>query len=158
MNRGNTNINEDLIVAGVIIFHSRLYITAEHQDCPVFTVLLTIKTSPQNISITLLQVSLKLQGHRGGYWRERFPWTILEKQFPLLRNTGACKIGNGVISLLWQLRCHCNPNHNKFSSLSNAAVVETFSKSLLCVVYAQTWEVSTLKNPTNHLWDEGWRE
>ena len=29
------------------------------------------------------------------------------------------QIGNGVITLLWQLRCHCNPGHNKFSSLSN---------------------------------------
>ena len=26
------------------------------------------------------------------------------------------KIGNGVISMLWQLRCHCNPDHDKFSS------------------------------------------
>ena len=70
-----------------------------------------------------------------------------EKQFPLSRHTGASKIGNGVISLLWQLRCHCNPDHNKLSSLSFAAVVETFSKLLLQVVYAQIWEVSTLKNP-----------
>ena len=73
MNRRNTNINEDMIVAGVIIFHSQLHITAEHQDCSVFTVLLTIETSPQNISKSLLQVSLKLQEHRGGYWREKFP-------------------------------------------------------------------------------------
>ena len=28
-------------------------------------------------------------------------------------------IGDGVISLLWQLRCRCNPGHNKFSSLSH---------------------------------------
>ena len=35
-------------------------ITVEHQDCPFFTVFLTIKTSSQNISITLLQISLKL--------------------------------------------------------------------------------------------------
>ena len=58
--------------------------------------------------------------------RKRF-W----KKFPLPRNTGASKIGSGVIPLLWQQRCHCNPDHNKFSSLSNAAVVDTFSKSLL---------------------------
>ena len=42
------------------------------------------------------------------------------------RNTAASKIGNGVISLLWQLRCHCNPDHNKFSSLSNTTVVSIF--------------------------------
>ena len=80
MNRGNTNINEDMIVPVVIGFHSRLHITAEHQYCPVFTVLLTIKTPPKNISITLLhKFFLKIQQNQGGYWREKFPRTILEK-------------------------------------------------------------------------------
>ena len=37
-----------------------LQITAKQQYCPFFTVFLTIKTSSQNISITLLQISLKL--------------------------------------------------------------------------------------------------
>ena len=50
----------------------------------------------------------------------------MEEQFPVPRNTAASKIGNGVISLLWQLRCHCNPGHNKFSSLSNTTVVLIF--------------------------------
>ena len=98
-------------------------ITVEHQDCPFFTVFLTIKTSSQNISITLLQISLKLHEHRGRYWRKKLPWTILEEQFPVPRNTAASKIGNGVISLLWQLWCHCYPDHNKFSSSSNTTVV-----------------------------------
>ena len=71
-----------------------LHIIAEHQDCPFFTVFLTIKTLSQNISIT--------------------------------RNTAASKIGNSVISLLWQLRCRCNPDKNKFSSLSNTTVVAIF--------------------------------
>ena len=35
-----------------------LQTTAEHQDCPVFNVILTTKTSSQNISITLLQIRL----------------------------------------------------------------------------------------------------
>ena len=35
-----------------------LQITAEHQDCPFFTVFLTTKSLSQNISITLLQISL----------------------------------------------------------------------------------------------------
>ena len=48
---------------------------------------------------------------------------ILEEQFPLPRNTAVSKIGNGVISLLCQLRCHYNPDHNKVSSLSNTTVV-----------------------------------
>ena len=42
------------------------------------------------------------------------------------RNHAASKIGNGVISLLWQLRCHCNPDNNNFSSLSNTTVVSIF--------------------------------
>ena len=48
---------------------------------------------------------------------------ILEEYFPVPRNTAARKIGNGIISLLWQLRCHSNPDHNKVSSLSNTTVV-----------------------------------
>ena len=48
-------------------------ITVEHQDCPFFTVFLTIKTCSQNTSMTLLQISLKLHEHRGGYCREKAP-------------------------------------------------------------------------------------
>ena len=81
-----------------------LQITAEYQDCLCFTVFLTIKTSSQNISLTLSQISLKLHEHRGGYWRKELPLTILEEQFPVPKNTAASKIGNGVILLLWQLR------------------------------------------------------
>ena len=111
-------------------------ITVEHQDCPFFTVFLTIKTSSQNISITLLQISLKLHEHRGCYWRKKLPWTILEEQFPVPRNTAASKIGNGVISLPWQLRCHCNPDHNKFSSLSSTTVLAILiSKSLFMATF-----------------------
>ena len=46
-----------------------LQITAEHQDCPFFTVFLTTKSLSQNISITLLQISLKLHEHWGSYRR-----------------------------------------------------------------------------------------
>ena len=110
---------------------------AEHQDCPFFTVFLTIKTLSQNISITLLQISLKLHKHRGRYWRKKLPWTILEEQFPVPRYTEASKIGNSVISLPWQLRCHCNPNHNKFSSLSNTTVVAIFPN--VCLWRRSLW-------------------
>ena len=92
----------------------------------IFCCILSIKTSFQNISITLLQISLKLLEHRGCYWREKLPWMIFEEQFPVPRYTAASKIGNSVISLLWQLRCRCNPDHNKFSSLSNTTVVAIF--------------------------------
>ena len=47
------------------------------------------------------------------------------------RNTAASKIGNGVISLLLQLRCHCNLDHNQFSSLSNTTVVSIFPNPCL---------------------------
>ena len=104
-----------------------LQITAEHQDCPFFTVFLTTKSLSQNISITLLQISLKLHEHRGCYWRKKLPWMIFEEQFPVPRYTAASKIGNSVILLLWQLRCHCNPDHNNFHLyLLNTAVVVIF--------------------------------
>ena len=99
---------------------------AKHQDCPFFTVFLTIKTSSRNISIMLSQILLTLHEHWGGYWRKKRLWTILEEQFLVPRNTAASKIGNGIILLLWQLRCHCNPDHNKFSFLSNTTVVAIF--------------------------------
>ena len=105
-----------------------LQITAKQQYCPVFTVFLTIKTSSQNISITLLQIPLKLHKHRGRYWRKKLPWTISEEQFLVPRYTAASKIANSVISLLWQLRCRCNPDHNKFSSLSNTTLMAIFPK------------------------------
>ena len=53
------------------------------------------------------------------------PWTILEEQFPV-RNVAASIIGNGIMWLLWQLRCYCNPDHNTFSSLSNTTMVAIF--------------------------------
>ena len=108
-----------------------LQITAKQQYCPFFTVFLDIKTSSQNISITLLQISLKLHEHRGRYWRKKLPWMILEEQFPVSIYTVVSKIGNSVISLLWQLRCHCNPDHNKFSSLSSTTLMAIFSKRCL---------------------------
>ena len=53
---------------------------------------------------------------------------IFEEQFPVPRYTAASKIGNSVISLLWQLRWRCNTDHNKFSSLSHTTVVAIFPK------------------------------
>ena len=53
------------------------------------------------------------------------------------RYTAASKIGNSVISLLWQLWCRCNPNHNKFSSLSDTTVVAIFPN--LCLWRLSLW-------------------
>ena len=89
--------------------------------------------------VTLLQISLKLHKHWGDYSRKKLPWMILEEQFPVPRNNSVSKIGNSFISLLWQLRCHCNPGHNKFSSLSNTTVVAIFPK--LCL-----WRSSLCSN------------
>ena len=114
-------------------------ITVEHQDYPFFTVFLTIKTSSQNISITPVQIARKLHEHRGGYCRKKLQQTILEEQFPVPRNTAASKVGNGVISLPWQLRCHRNPDNNKVSSLSNTTVVLIFPN--LCL-----WRLSLRSN------------
>ena len=50
-----------------------LQITAKQQYCSFFTLFLTIKTSSQNISITLLQISLKLHEHRGPLLEEKAP-------------------------------------------------------------------------------------
>ena len=126
-----------------------LQITAEHQDYPFFTVFLTTKSLSQNISITLLQISLKLHEHRGRYWRKKLLWMILEEQFPVPRNTSVSKIGNSVISLLWQLRCHCNPDHNKFSS-SSTTVMAIFTHYMNVGFGKQTftefWHVSLEQN------------
>ena len=116
-----------------------LQIIAEHQDYPFFTIFLTTKSLSQNFSITLWQISLKLHEHWGDYWRKKLPWMILEEQFPVSINNSVSKIGNSIISLLWQLQCHCNSDHNKFSSLSNTSAVTIFPT--LCL-----WQRSLCSN------------
>ena len=133
-----------------------VHITVEHQDCQFFTVFLTIKTSSQNISITLLQIPLKLHEHRGRYKRKKLPWTILEDHFSVPRNTACSKIANAVISLLWKLQCRCSPDHNKFSYLSNTTVVAIFHNLCLwrrssCSNLGRYWP---WKNVLSHLTDQ----
>ena len=69
----------------------------------------------------------------GKSYRERF-WKN-SSQRP--RYIAASKIGNSVISLLWQLRCRCNPDHNKFSSLSTgnpgSVIVPQYDSSKITV-------------------------
>ena len=97
--------------------------------------------------MTLSQIPLKLHKHRGGFWRKKLPWTILEEQLPVPRKTAASIIGDGVISLLRQLWCHCNPNNNK---LSHTIVVAFFLQIFVygAVVYAQTWDTEKLYRAT----------
>ena len=59
-----------------------LQLTVKYQDCPFFTVFLTIKISSQNISITLLQISLKFHEHRGRYWRKKAPLNDFGRTVP----------------------------------------------------------------------------
>ena len=113
--------------------------STDNSRTPRLSIFYSISSLSQNISITLLQMSLKLHEHRGCYWRKKLLWMILEEQFPLPRYTAASKIGNSVISLLWQLWCRCNPDHNKFSSSSHTTVVAIFPK--LCL-----WRCSLCSN------------
>ena len=126
-----------------------LQITAEHQYCPFFTVFLTIKTLSHNISITRLQISLKLHEHRGGYWRKKLPQTILEQQFPVPRNTAASEIA----LLLSIARCYDNSDVIATLNITNFHLYRIqlwwqFFQIFVYgdVVYAQTWEVLTPKN------------
>ena len=66
--------------------------------------------------------------------------SFLIHYFPVPRNAATSKIGNGVSSSLWQLRCHCNPDHNFFSSLSNTAVEVIFPNSYRA--FSLTWLTS----------------
>ena len=95
-----------------------LFLQIEDEDCPVFFC--------PGFSITFSYLLLELHEHRGGYWRKTLFWKILEEEFLVPRNTAATQKGYGVISLLWQLRCHYNLDHNKCSSLSSTAVVVIF--------------------------------
>ena len=119
--------------------------TAKHQDCPFFTAFLTIETSSQNISITLLQISLNFTKHRGGYCREKLPQTILEEQFPVPRNTAASRIGNGVISTPISLQ-PCITNFHLHLIQLWWQLFQIFVLNDGDLVYAQTWEVLTMKN------------
>ena len=132
-----------------------IQITAEHKDCPCFNVLITIKTSFQNISITLLQISAKLTNIEAAIgaktFRERF-WNSSQCREMMLKSTG-------VISLLWQLRCHCNPDHKKFSS-SSTTVVAIFTHYMNAGFGKQTftefWHVS-LEQKYRHEFMFFWR-
>ena len=77
-----------------------------------------------------------------GVWISRWSnWrSFLIYYFPVPRNTATSKIGYGVTSSLWQLRCHCNPDHNFFSSLSNTAVKIIFPNSYRA--FSLTWLTS----------------
>ena len=130
-----------------------IQITAEH-----FTVFITIKTSFQNISITLLQISLKLTNIEAAVgaksFRERF-WNSSQCREMMLKS----KIGKGVISLILQLRCHCNPDHNKFSS-SSTTVVAIFTQYMNAGLGKQTftefWHVC-LEQKYRHAFMFSWR-
>ena len=127
-----------------------LCITAEHQDRPFFTVFLTIKTSSRNIPISCRSIPLKLRTNvaeaiGGG---NSFPWTILEEQFPVQRNSATSKIGKASFC--------CYDNSDVIATL----IITNFHLYLIRsmwwqffqifvygdVGYTQTLEILTLKN------------
>ena len=68
----------------------------------IFTAFLTIQTSSQNISITLLKILLKSHEHRGCYCWKKLPWTILE-------NSSQCReILLQVKEVMASFRCYDN--------------------------------------------------
>ena len=67
-----------------------------------------------------------LTSGNGCFKSPSFPYHVTKKRRALGTRMAASIIDNGFISLLWQLRCHCNPDHNKFSSLSITTVVAIF--------------------------------
>ena len=82
----------------------------------------------------------------GKYFRERF-WKN-SSQWEMLQYNSSI-IGNGIIWLLWQLRYYCNPDHNKFSSLSNTTVVAIFPNVCLwcrSLCSKKTSQALTVKN------------
>ena len=83
------------------------------------------------------------------FMKEKLRLTLLEEKFPVPWNTGAGKIGYGVISLLWQLRCHSNP---VIITNLRLYLIQLWWQSVQIfvngdVVYAQNWELLTLKKP-----------
>ena len=94
-----------------------LQITAKPHDFPFLTVFLTVKTSSQTISIKLLQICLNFANIEKTVLAQKAPVNdFVRFPVPWIFNFAERKIGNGVISMLWQLWCHCNPDHDKFSS------------------------------------------
>ena len=94
-----------------------LQITAKHKNFPFFYCISDDKNFiPKYLTDSVLtsRISRRLM-------EEKAP----ENDFPV-RNNATSIIGNGGSSLLWQLRCHCNPDHDIFSSSSNTTVVAMF--------------------------------
>ena len=125
-----------------------LQITAEHQDCPFFTVFLTIKTLSQNISIqhsyrfrlnlTNIEAAIGGKSSRERFWKNSSQCREILLQVKYLIALFRCYDNS---------KCHCNPDRDKLSSLSNTTLVAIFPNLIYGdVVYAQAWEVLTLKN------------
>ena len=86
----------------------------------------------------LLQILLKLHEHRGDRIREK---SSCERfcRVPNAENYCWSKIGNGVISVLWLLRCHWTLIMKNFH-LNTTVVAIFLTVRFFCdLVYAQTW-------------------
>ena len=121
-------------------------ITAKHQDFPFLTVFLIIKTSFQNISITLLRFCLNFTNIEA---------TVLEKKAPVndFVRFQMPRIIAEVKQVMASFRCYDN------SDVIATLIITNFHLYLIQlwwqffqmfvygdVVYAQTWQLLTLKN------------
>ena len=79
-----------------------LLVMVFHQDCPLLTVFLFIKTSSQSISLTPTDFAQTLRILRQ-LFNEHAAVNDFGKRLPVSRNAAARKIGNDVISLLLHL-------------------------------------------------------
>ena len=82
---------------------------------------ITIKTSSQNVSLTLLQNVLKVHEHWVDNWRKRVSWMILEKQFQVPRNTVSSNFGVMhfvTMTIPMSLPYSCGGNFSKSFSMA----------------------------------------
>ena len=79
--------------------------------------------------------------------KEKAPVKDFRKPFPMSRNTAASKIGNDVISLLWGSDVIATLIIKNVIFVYKAVVVIVQIFAYGNVVYAQTWEVMSLKKP-----------
>ena len=90
---GHIYKSRDIFLSKALCF---LKITAEHQDCPVSNVILTVKASPQNSPHRFFSNFTNIGA---GFGEKGFSEHFLE-ELAVPRNSASGNINNDVISLL----------------------------------------------------------
>ena len=125
-----------------------LQITAKQQDFPFLTVFLIIKTSFQNISITLFRFCLNFTNIKATVLEKnapvndfvRFPVPRISAEVKLVIGSFRCYDSSNVIATLMVTNFHFNT--------TDVAIFQMFVYG--DIVYAQTW-YSTWKTVSSHL-------